>query len=68
MDAAVSVGRQSMKKVKTKAKAKAKVKTPRRRLREDLKDPKFKAHYQEERQTLKQAIKIATEHISKAGK
>jgi DNA-binding XRE family transcriptional regulator len=36
-----------------------KVRTFRSRLREDLKDPKFKAHYQEERQALKLAIKIA---------
>jgi DNA-binding XRE family transcriptional regulator len=35
-----------------------KVRTFRSRLREDLKDPEFKAHYQEERQALKLAIKI----------
>ena len=35
------------------------VKTFRSRLREDLKDPEFKAHYQEERQALKLAMKIA---------
>jgi transcriptional regulator with XRE-family HTH domain len=29
-------------------------------LREDLKDPEFKAHYQEERQALKLAMRIAT--------
>jgi len=28
-------------------------------LREDLKDPEFKAHYQEERQALKPAMRIA---------
>jgi transcriptional regulator with XRE-family HTH domain len=28
-------------------------------LREDIKDPEFKTHYQEERQTLKLAMKIA---------
>lgn len=38
---------------------KEKVRTFRSRLREDLKDPEFKAHYQEERQSLKLAIKIA---------
>jgi DNA-binding XRE family transcriptional regulator len=38
---------------------KEKVRTFRRRLREDLKDPEFKAHYQEERQALKLAMKIA---------
>jgi transcriptional regulator with XRE-family HTH domain len=31
---------------------KAKVRTFRNRLREDLKDPEFKAHYQEERQAV----------------
>jgi DNA-binding XRE family transcriptional regulator len=39
---------------------KEKVRTFRSRLREDLKDPEFKAHYQEERQALKLAMKIAT--------
>ena len=38
---------------------KDKVRTFRSRLREDLKDPEFKAHYQEERQALKLALKIA---------
>lgn len=38
---------------------KAKVRTFKSRLREDLKDPEFKAHYQEERQALKLAMKIA---------
>jgi len=38
---------------------KEKVRTFRNRLREDLKDPEFKARYQEERQALKLAIKIA---------
>ncbi|MBE0427610.1 MAG: helix-turn-helix transcriptional regulator [Nitrospirae bacterium] len=38
---------------------KTKVRTFQSRLYEDLKDPKFKAHYQEERQALKLAIKIA---------
>ncbi len=37
---------------------KEKVRTFRSRLREDLKDPEFKAHYQEERQALKLAMKI----------
>ncbi len=35
------------------------VRTFRSRLREDLKDPEFKAHYEEKRQALKLAIKIA---------
>jgi DNA-binding XRE family transcriptional regulator len=35
------------------------VRTFRSRLREDLKDPEFKKHYQEERQALKLAMKIA---------
>lgn len=38
---------------------KGKVRTFRSRLREDLKDPEFKAHYQEERQALILAMKIA---------
>jgi len=38
---------------------KGKVRTFRSRLREDLKDPEFKAHYQEERQAIKSAMKIA---------
>jgi len=38
---------------------KAKMRTFRSRLREDLKDPEFKTHYQEERQALKLAMKIA---------
>jgi len=38
---------------------KDKVRTFRSRLREDLKDPEFKAHYLEERQALKLAMKIA---------
>jgi DNA-binding XRE family transcriptional regulator len=38
---------------------KEKVRTFRDRLREDLKNPEFKAHYQEERQALKLAMKIA---------
>ena len=37
---------------------KGKVRTFRSRLREDLKDPVFKEHYQEERQALKLAMKI----------
>jgi ribosome-binding protein aMBF1 (putative translation factor) len=37
---------------------KAKVRTFRSRLREDLKDPKFRAHYREERQALKLAMEI----------
>ena len=36
-----------------------KARTFKSRLREDLKDPVFKAHYQEERQALKLAMKIA---------
>ena len=57
MDATVSIERQSMKKVKVK------VKTPRPRLREELKDPAFRARYEEEQQVRKMAIKIATERI-----
>jgi DNA-binding XRE family transcriptional regulator len=38
---------------------KEKVRTFRSRLREDLKDPEFKSHYQEERQALMLAMKIA---------
>ena len=38
---------------------KSKVRTFQSRLQEDLKDPEFKAHYQEERQALKLAMKIA---------
>jgi DNA-binding XRE family transcriptional regulator len=38
---------------------KGKVRTFQSRLREDIKDPEFKAHYQEERQALKLAMKIA---------
>ena len=38
---------------------KGEVRTFRSRLREDLKDPEFKAHYQEERQALNLAMKIA---------
>ena len=38
---------------------KGKVRTFQSRLHEDLKDPEFKAHYQEERQALKLAMKIA---------
>ena len=38
---------------------KEKVRTFRSRLREDLKDPVFKAHYHEERQALMLAMKIA---------
>jgi len=38
---------------------KAKMRTFRSRLREDLKDLEFKAHYKEERQALKLAMKIA---------
>lgn len=37
---------------------KAEVRTFRSRLREDLKDPEFRAHYREERQALKLAMKI----------
>jgi len=38
---------------------KVKVRTFQSRLREDLKDPEFKAYYQEERQALNLAMKIA---------
>ncbi|MGB5156932.1 helix-turn-helix transcriptional regulator [Desulfobacterium sp. N47] len=38
---------------------KGKVRTFQSRLREDIKDPEFKIHYQEERQALKLAMKIA---------
>jgi DNA-binding XRE family transcriptional regulator len=38
---------------------KGKVRTFQSRLQEDIKDPEFKAHYQEERQALKLAMKIA---------
>ena len=38
---------------------KGKVRTFQSRLREDIKDPEFKAHYQDERQALKLAMKIA---------
>lgn len=38
---------------------KGKVRTFRSRLREDIKDPEFKAHYQEEKQALKLAMRIA---------
>jgi len=38
---------------------KGKVRTFRSRLDEDLNDPVFKAHYEEERQALKLAMKIA---------
>ena len=37
---------------------KKQIRTFRSRLREDLKNPEFKAHYQEERQALKLAVKI----------
>jgi DNA-binding XRE family transcriptional regulator len=38
---------------------KGKVRTFQSRLREDIKDPEFKVHYQEERQAIKLAMKIA---------
>jgi DNA-binding XRE family transcriptional regulator len=38
---------------------KGKVRTFKSRLREELKDPEFRAHYQEERQALILAMKIA---------
>jgi DNA-binding XRE family transcriptional regulator len=38
---------------------KGKVRTFQSRVREDIKDPEFKMHYQEERQALKLAMKIA---------
>jgi hypothetical protein len=37
----------------------SKVRTFQSRLQEDMRDPEFKAHYQEERQALKLAMKIA---------
>lgn len=37
----------------------SKIRTFRSRLREDFKDPEFKTHYQEEKQALKLAMKIA---------
>ena len=37
---------------------KGKIRTFQSRLREDIKDPEFKTHYQEERQALKLAMKI----------
>ncbi len=40
---------------------KAKVKPVRTRLREDLKDPKFRAQYEEKQRMLKLAIKISTQ-------
>lgn len=45
---------------------KAKVKPVRTRLREDLKDPKFRAQYEEKQKTLKMAIKIATQSGKKS--
>ena len=45
---------------------KGKVRTFQSRLREDIKDPEFKKHYQEERQALKLAMKI-TELREKKG-
>ena len=44
---------------------KPKVKPVRTRLREDLKDPKFRAQYEEKQQTLKQAMKLATQRVTK---
>jgi DNA-binding XRE family transcriptional regulator len=38
---------------------KGKVRTFQNRLREDIKDPEFKAHYEEEKQALMLAIKIS---------
>jgi len=40
---------------------KIKVKAVRSRLREELKDPKFRAHYMENQRMLKLAEKIATQ-------
>ncbi|MHB8092872.1 MAG: helix-turn-helix transcriptional regulator [Syntrophales bacterium] len=37
----------------------SKIRTFQSRLQEDMKDPEFKTHYQEERQALKLAMKIA---------
>ena len=45
---------------------KNKVRTFQSRLKEDIKDPEFKAHYEEEKQALKLAIKI-TELREKQG-
>jgi hypothetical protein len=44
---------------------KVKVKPVRTRLREDLKDPKFRAQYEEKQKTLKMAMKIATQREKK---
>ncbi len=53
LDTAKFVTRQEMKKPK--------VRTFKSRLREDLKDPAFKAHYLEERHALQLAMKIANQ-------
>ncbi len=53
LDTAKFVWRQEMKK--------SKVRTFKSRLREDLKDPAFKAHYFEERHALHLAMKIANQ-------
>jgi len=38
---------------------KSKIRTFQNRLREDIKDPEFKTHYEEEKEALKLAVKIA---------
>jgi len=38
---------------------KGKIRTFRSRLREDIKDPEFNTHYEEEKEALKLAMKIA---------
>ncbi len=49
-----------------KAKVKIKTKAIRTRLREDLKDPKFRAQYEEKQKILKLATKIATQREKKS--
>ncbi len=49
-----------------KAKVKVKTKPVRTRLREDFKNPAFRAQYEEKQQTLKQAMKLATERVTKS--
>ncbi len=48
-----------------KAKVKTRTKAVRTRLREDLKDPAFRARYEEKQRALKQAMKLATERVTK---
>ena len=44
---------------------KTKVKPVRSRLREDVKDPEFRAQYMEKQRMLKLAVKIATQRVTK---